>query len=414
MAHEIERTGACGPQLGHDFDDLGDDLARLLDHHRIAHPDVLAADLILVVEGGAADGGAGQEDRFQFGDRGEDAGTSHLHGDGAEDGAGMVRLVLEGLGPTRCLGGEAQLFTLAEVIDLDDRAVDLVGELVAGLAEFVDRGQHGVEATHGGAPRLGAEAELAEDGQQLALTADLDTLDFALGVAEDLQGTLGHDPAVELLEGAGGGIAGVGELGFAAGHAVGVEGGKPLLAHEDLAARLEDLGRFRRVEAQGDAGDGADVGRDVVPLDPVAPGQGLDQHAALVAQGETDPVHLGLNDVVGLRAAQPAHDILVEVAEVLVVVGVVEAEHRHRMPPGDEFGQGFGPDPLAGRVGGDEVGELALDRDQFPVQGIVGLVADLRCRLHVVEAIVAMQLLTEFLEAELSLCPVHGCTQGSS
>ena len=57
--------GTLGAVAGLDLDadDLGDDLAGLLDHDRVADPDVLAGDLVGVVQAGPLDGRAGQRDR---------------------------------------------------------------------------------------------------------------------------------------------------------------------------------------------------------------------------------------------------------------------------------------------------------------------------------------------------------------
>ena len=57
--------------VGLDADDLGDDLAGLLDHDRVADADVLALELVGVVQAGALDGRAGQLDRLEVGDRRE-------------------------------------------------------------------------------------------------------------------------------------------------------------------------------------------------------------------------------------------------------------------------------------------------------------------------------------------------------
>ena len=49
---------------GHHPQHLGDDVAALDHHHRVADPDVLALHLLPVVQGGPADGGAGQQHRL--------------------------------------------------------------------------------------------------------------------------------------------------------------------------------------------------------------------------------------------------------------------------------------------------------------------------------------------------------------
>ena len=69
MLEEIELFGVARPFLLHDSDNGGDDFAGLLDDDRVADADVLALDFLLVVERGAGDRRAGEEDGLQFGDR---------------------------------------------------------------------------------------------------------------------------------------------------------------------------------------------------------------------------------------------------------------------------------------------------------------------------------------------------------
>ena len=64
-------------------------------------------DFVLVVQGGAADGAAGQEHRLQFGHRRQHARAAHLHGDAVESGLGLFRRVFVGDGPARRFGGVA-------------------------------------------------------------------------------------------------------------------------------------------------------------------------------------------------------------------------------------------------------------------------------------------------------------------
>ncbi len=56
-------------RVGLDPDDLRDDLAGLLDDDRVADPDVLALELVGVVQAGTLDGRAGQLHRLEVGDR---------------------------------------------------------------------------------------------------------------------------------------------------------------------------------------------------------------------------------------------------------------------------------------------------------------------------------------------------------
>ena len=64
--------GSCSPRGP---DDLRDHVAGALDDHEVADADVLAADVVLVVEGRARDRDAADLDRLELGERIEDAGA---------------------------------------------------------------------------------------------------------------------------------------------------------------------------------------------------------------------------------------------------------------------------------------------------------------------------------------------------
>ena len=66
----VERLALRRPLLLDHADDLRDHVAGPLHHHPVAGADVLAGDLVLVVEGRAGDGDAADVDRLQLGHRG--------------------------------------------------------------------------------------------------------------------------------------------------------------------------------------------------------------------------------------------------------------------------------------------------------------------------------------------------------
>ena len=116
------------PPGQHHVHDGRNDFAGLLDLDRVADADVLLADVVFVVKRGAADGAAGQEDRFEFGDGRERARAADLDGDALEQRLGLFGGVLVGDGPARRLGGEAGSLALREGVQFDDGAVGLVRE----------------------------------------------------------------------------------------------------------------------------------------------------------------------------------------------------------------------------------------------------------------------------------------------
>ena len=77
----LPRLGALRALLEDDPDDLGDDVAGLVQQHGVADAHVLACDLVLVVQRAAAHRRAGDERRLEHGDRRHRAGASHLHVD---------------------------------------------------------------------------------------------------------------------------------------------------------------------------------------------------------------------------------------------------------------------------------------------------------------------------------------------
>ena len=77
----LPRQRVCGALVGHRPHDLGDHVARLMHHDRVAHAHVLAVHLVDIVQRGARDGGAGHRHRIELGHRGEHARAAHLHAD---------------------------------------------------------------------------------------------------------------------------------------------------------------------------------------------------------------------------------------------------------------------------------------------------------------------------------------------
>ena len=111
-------------------DDLRDDVAAFLDDDPVAHPDVLARDLVGVVQGRHADGGPGQQHRLEHGHRRHRSGAAHLQHDVVETGRRLLRGKLEGDRPPRELRGRPQALAVRNRVDLDHHAVGFVVETV--------------------------------------------------------------------------------------------------------------------------------------------------------------------------------------------------------------------------------------------------------------------------------------------
>ena len=177
------------------------------------------------------------------------------------------------------------------------------------------------------------------------------------------QRTGGGDPRVLLPQGAGGGVARVGEHRLAGvGHRL-VEPLEGLDREEHLAAHLDPC-RDRVVLGAGqpvrDVVDRAHVGGDVLAGPAVAAGRGPDQAAVLVEQVDRQPVdlelaeHRGVLDPVAGQPGPPGR-------QLLVGERVVQAHHRLEVVHRGELGGDGSADLLGRRVGRAQLGELLLE-----------------------------------------------------
>ena len=90
---------------------------------------------------GTSHGGAGHVDRFEHGDRRHTAGTPHLHGDVEQFGVDLFGRVFVGDGPARRARGGTEGALQAQVIDLDDNAVERMLDVATMLAVVLDHVQ---------------------------------------------------------------------------------------------------------------------------------------------------------------------------------------------------------------------------------------------------------------------------------
>ena len=106
------------------------------------------------------------------------------------------------------------------------------------------------------------------------------------GVGEEVEPPGRHHPGVELAQGAGAGIARIGEQCLAPGLPFRIDGGKGAIGNQRLTAHFQPGGRIAEIQAQGHAGDGAHVGGDLLALFAIAAGGRPHQHTPLIAEGE--------------------------------------------------------------------------------------------------------------------------------
>ena len=329
----------AGAALGDRGHDLRDHVPGPHDDHLVALPDVLAGEVLLVVEGGSAHGHAADLDRLQHRVRDHVAGAADVHADLLQlrdRGRGRE---LEGDRPAGLAPDDAQLALRLEVVDLHDDAVDLEVEVLApllpGMACLDDRGEVVVQldvAVH-------LEAVGAQPLERLEVGLEVEALAGADAVAPDRQGPRRCQLRVELADRAGGRVAGVRERALARGGALLVQPGEVGQRQVDLAANLQQRrGPFAvRRQRQRDRPDRPQVVGHVLPDLTVAPGGAADEHAVLVDERNRETVHLRLRHVLDRRRVEAAPlqrvvQALLPGAQLLLVPRVPERHHRDRVP----------------------------------------------------------------------------------
>ena len=198
-----------GPPLDDRPDDLRDDVAGLLEDDPVADPDVLAPDLVEVVEGRARDGRAGDLDRRHVRDRRQRPGPADVRDDVLDEGLDLLGRELEGDRPARRPADHPEPRLLVDPVDLDDDAVGLVREVVALLAPALGEVDDAFDVEVRGVLRVDREAESGQaiEGGRLGRdrVAVLDQL-----VEPGRQLPAGRDLRIDLAKRAGAAVARVG------------------------------------------------------------------------------------------------------------------------------------------------------------------------------------------------------------
>ncbi len=358
----LRLVGARRPPLRQRHHDLGDDVARLLDQDVVACADVLARDFLRVVQRRLGYRRAGEEDRLEVGIRRHRAGTADVDEDRLELGRRLLRRELVGERPARELRRRAGLLTPRDVVQLDDDAVGLERQGVPRVDPLAAEGDHGVDALAAAPVRLHRQRPARERLERGAVRRQpllrrrvrVDQL-----IDERAEAARGDQLRIERPHRARGRVAGVGEQRLVGLLALAVDARERRARKEDLAAHFDGAAGAAAGQRQRQGADGADVGRDVLALDAVAAGDAADQRAGrVVGQRDAQAVDLQLGDVrqrLVAGAERPAQP-LVEGARIRLVVGVVEAEHRHAVPRRGQAFEDGAADALGRRIGRDQLG----------------------------------------------------------
>ena len=252
------------------------------------------------MQGGVGDDDAADCHGLELRERRQRPGPADIDANRLDDRRRLLSRELVRDRPARRAGDEAEPLLQPQIIDLVDDAVDVIAERRPLLFDRAIVREHlrGRVAELG--QGIGRQAEAAHrlDGAELGRSERL--ADFAPGIGEKLQRSLGGHARIELAQRARGEIARIGVDRLAGGRLARVERGKVGVAHIDLAARLEDLGRA--FEALRDRLHHAHIRGDVLAFVAVAARSRLHKFAILVAQTAGESVDLGFRHDVERRA----------------------------------------------------------------------------------------------------------------
>jgi hypothetical protein len=346
-----------GSALGHRRDDLRDDVPGPHDDHLIALADVLARDVLLVVEGGLADGHAAHDHRLQDRERHQMTGAADIHPDRVQLGDRGRGRELEGDRPAWLPPHDPQLTLRRVVVHLHHHTVDLEVQVLAALLPGMAGLHHGSEVAMQLDVAVDLESARAEPFERLEVRRQIEALARPDPVAPDRQRPRGGQLGVELPDRAGRRVAWVRKRVLARPGTLLVQAREVRQWKVDLAPHLQQRRRPLAVRGQGQRNrpDRPQVLCHVLADLSIAPSRSAGQHSVLVDQRNREPVHLRLGDVFdcgGIQATplERVVQTLLPGAQLILVAGVAERHHRGRVTDLGEPLQRAPSHALGGRV----------------------------------------------------------------
>jgi hypothetical protein len=254
LARNGDGAGGSGALLEIDGEDGGDDLSCFFDINVISHTDVLAGDLLKVMQGGARNGGTAEKNGIEFGDGGDDPAATNLKSDSVEAGFGLFGGVFVSDGPARGFFGGEENALLIEAVNFDNGSISGEGEFGAVAVEGVNGLQDVVWSRGEAEPAVPRKTPLKDLLVEGVLSCQGGGLGLGEAVKNNGKWALSDLAGVEKLERASGGIAGVGKEGFPLFLAGVVQRGKGRLGQVNLTAKFNSF--WQAANKQGEVADG--------------------------------------------------------------------------------------------------------------------------------------------------------------
>ncbi|CAI8151807.1 MAG: Uncharacterised protein [Synechococcus sp. CC9902] len=296
LIRKLHHVGVAGSELRQHANHLRDDFACLAHHDGVAQMQIQLNDPVGVVEGGAADAGAGQSHGFELRHRRDRTGAAHLNADPYQTCWGFFGWVFEGDRPAWRLLSESGFILKTQIVQLHHHAIGGVREVMAllfpAIAEVLDRHQVRSELT----VRVDPEPCLLKPLQDSPLAAGLlaGGARQMQGVGEEVEPACRHHLRVQLSQGSSAGVAGVGEESLTATFTLGVDRCKGGVGNERLPADFHPGRGIVDLQTQRDRIDRPHIGCDLLTAAAVASGCSTVQHPVSVTEGQGIAVDLQL------------------------------------------------------------------------------------------------------------------------
>src|SRR5262249_25139844 len=159
----------------------------------------------------------------------------------------------------------------------------------------------------------------------------------------ELQAALGAQSRIQQLQAPSSCVARVGEKSPALLLLQLVQAREFLIGHVDFTADLKRVwgALALRPQSKRNVPDRTQIVRDVIPARTVTASCPKREATVLVQEGDRDAIDLLLDDVLGLLSLEPAANADVKLAQVGLVIGVVDGQHRHAVADGTKARDGL-------------------------------------------------------------------------
>ena len=337
--------------------------------------------------------------RLQDSLRGKNAGAPYVDVDVQQVGGRALGGELVGDGPAGLTAGKAEGVLLGEAVDLDHDAVGLIvpvmsagQHIIVELANLV----HGVEDTVLGIYTEAVGAQPFQGGPVAGGHGRFAGVVEAVG--PDLHVAAAGNLRIQLADGAGAGVTGVGVERLAVAGALLVHALEAVQRQVHLTSYFQ-IGGEIAVERVGDALHLAQVAGDILPGLPVAAGGSQDKCSFAIDEAHRQAVDLELGHHAEGLAVQEVGDAAVPRLQVVPAEGVGQAQHGNWMLYlGEAIGRAAA-DELGGRAGGTDLGVFGLQVAEFLHQRVVLAVTDHGSVVVVVTLVVEPELVTKLTSA---------------